>query len=118
MFRFYPDHALQQLVRFVQLVGLDIHLCEIPHCLKVLLQRQGFGEALYGIVCASHALGAHTVVLEYLEVFLIIFLFFLFRVCRFAGEKRFKESHGCDVVLVMLFNRLTELMCRQCTVQK
>ena len=56
--------------------------------------------------------------LKCLWIIPLIFLFFLFRVCRFAGEKRFKESHGCDVVLVMLFNRLTELMCRQCTVQK
>lgn len=98
MFRFYPDHALQQLVRFVQLVGLDIHLCEIPHCLKVLLQRQGFGEALYGIVCASHALGAHTVVLEYLEVFLIIFCF---SSSGFAGLPEKKDLK--NPMVVMLF---------------
>lgn len=91
MLRFYLGHFLQQLAGFARFVGLDIHLCQISHCLEVFLQCKGFGEAFYGIVGASHALGPHTVVLEYLKVLLIIFCFVLFRTGRFAGEKDLKN---------------------------
>ena len=101
MLRFYFGHLLQKFAGFVRFVGLDIYLRQIAHCFEILLQRKGFGKTFNGIVGASHALGTHTVVLEYLEVLLLIFLFFLFRIARFAGEKRFKESHGYDIVLVM-----------------
>lgn len=101
MLRFCSVHSFQKLAGFIQFVGLDVYLCQVAHCLEIFLQRKGFGETFDGIVGTSHTLGTHTVVLEYLEVLLIVFLFFLFRICRLAGEERFKESHDYDVVLVM-----------------
>ena len=56
----------------------------------------------------SHTLGTHTVVLEYLEVLLIVFLFFLFRICRFA-EKNDLKNPMIMMKWNLCFNRLTGL---------
>lgn len=98
MLRFCSDHSFQKLAGFIQFVGLDVYLCQVAHCLEIFLQRKGFGETFDGIVGTSHTLGTHTVVLEYLEVLLIVFLFFLFG---FAGLP--EKNDLKNPMIMMLF---------------
>ena len=87
MVRFHLRHAFQQAAGFVQPVGLDVDLYQVAHRLEVFLQGQCLLEAFDGVVRTSHALGAHAVILEYLEVLLFVFLLLFFRAGRLSGEE-------------------------------
>ena len=94
MVRFLFCHAFQQFMCFAEGIGLDVNLAQVAHGFKVFLKGKGFREAFNCIIGTPHALCTHAVILKYLEVLLIVFLFFSFRFFLFAGEERFKESHN------------------------
>jgi hypothetical protein len=89
--RFHYSHFLQKFAGLCRFSQLDVELAEISQCLEILLNGKGFRETFYGIIRASHALRAQTVIFEDLESFPVVFLLFTFRCLRFPGEERFKK---------------------------
>ena len=97
--RFHYCHFLQKFAGFFGFSHRDVKLAEIAHRFEILFDGKRLGKALYGIIRTSHALCTQTVIFEYLEVFLIVFLFFTLRSFGLTGEKRLKKVRHDSVVL-------------------